>query len=156
MENIILETTTQLWEVTEEGAILEPTSIQGEKSMLFEHFSDDEDGTFPHVMSYCKLVKRMDEDGASAFLDWYMGKKTTYDNGYCTIERLSKFGSDIKLIFKEPIKVIFGYVGDEPIIKEVNSIVGDLTWEAYWHRGERRQTKYCNSVDMYLQIKKYL
>jgi len=151
----ILNTSSSIWEITEgQDVYFEPIEVQNEKSLLLEIIQDDEDGTFPSVRSYVNLIKKMDFDGASAFLDWYGAKKLKFDNGYANIIRESKFSNKITLTFKEPIKMIFGYVGDEPVVKEIKSIKGNVTWEAFWMGGKRRQNEYCNGIEVYLQIEK--
>jgi len=154
MENLTvtnLETTDRIFEIVDEGFVFKPTKVQNQNAMLLDRFEDDEDGTFPTVRKYINLVKKMDSEGASAFLDFYGAKKMKFNSGYATIERESKFSDKIKMTFASPIKMIFGYIGEEPIIKEISGINGTVTWEAFWSRNGR-QTEYCNGIEVYLLI----
>lgn len=158
METITKETSGQLFLIVEDELIFEPyrevNSIAG-RFMSIEHCDDGEDGTWPRISDYIRLTNRMDSEGTSAFLDWYTGRKKKSDNGYCTIIRESKYGCDATLVFKKPITVCFGKVGEELVTRQVSKITGEFTHEWFWMKGIRRQDKVANGFEVYFDCKTF-
>lgn len=154
-----IETSGQLFLIVEDGAIFEPYNKVNEiggKFLSFERCADDEDGTFPNITSYIKLVNRMDKDGTVAFLSWYGGSKMKFDSGYCTVIRTgSKYGCSATLEFKKPITVLFGKVGDKMITEQVTKIHGEFTHEWFWMKGTRRQDQVANGFEVYFDCKTF-
>lgn len=69
-----LEPVSQLFKLSEGDSYLMPISNIGQglshgKFMEFEMLSDEDDGTFPLVMHYVNLLKRIDRNGSSGFLN---------------------------------------------------------------------------------------
>lgn len=123
--------------------------------MSFEMVCDDEDGIFPLVMHYVNLCKRVDKNGACEFINWMAGRnKLKIDNGYCTIIREGKWENKATLIFNEPIKVQVGELNDEPLIVEVNRIVGEFEVDFSWMTNGR-QNKYANIIEVYFNCERY-
>ena len=155
-----LETSHALWNVVEDGAPLEPytgrNSSHIEKAILFESSSDDEDGTYPRVSDYTRLANAIDSDGTSAYLNRCgRRKKLNFDFMGVNVTRTAEYEDKAVIEFKEPIDVVFGRVGEEPIIKKVKKIRGEFTHDWYWTRNGR-QTKIANGFKIWFNIKEYL
>lgn len=147
-----------LWQIVEEQAIFEPITkinqYEHGSFMCFDTFSDDEDGTFPRVGYYTRLANKIDNEGASAYLNWAGKSKLKFNNGYVKIVRDSKFSDDATILFDQPIKVVIGYLNDEPQIIETNKIIGSFSYEWSWLKNGR-QNKIANMCDIYFDCKKY-
>jgi hypothetical protein len=151
------ETSCRLFAIVEDGEYFEPeTTVNGIKGMYlsFEQFSDTDDGTFPRVSDYVRLINRMEHEGTGAFLTWIGKSKLKFDSGYCKVIRESKYGSEATLLFDKPITVVAAYVNDTPVTFQANKITGEFTHEWYWNKNGR-QDKYCNSVEVYFDCKKF-
>jgi hypothetical protein len=154
-----LEMSSRLFEVVDDGMILDTckkvNGVSG-KFIEFGRCADDEDGIFPRVSDYIRLINRMDDIGTSAFLTWIGNSKLKFDSGYCKVIRDSKWSDKATLIFETPIKVCFGVVGDEPIIKEVTEIYGEFTHEWFFYRNGGRQQDKANGFTIYFDIERYI
>jgi hypothetical protein len=152
-------TSGRLFEIEEDGAWFEPyNSVNGiaGKYLQIEHSSDDEDGTYPSVTNYIKLVNRMDNDGTSAWLSWISGgNKLKFRFSQCTVIRESKYGVDAEIVFDKPITVVFGRIGEQLITGEVSKIKGEFTHEWFWMKGNRRQDKVANGFEIYFDCKTF-
>lgn len=144
-----MEFSTQLFEIVEDGMIFKGNE------MILEISSDDEDGTYPLVSHYVRLLNRIDKYGASAWLNWGKRKPLTVDLGYCKVIRESKFSNIGKLVFDEPIKVNFGNIGNDYIIKEVTEIEGEFSYDYFW-KNKGRQNKIPNGFEIIFQVSNYL
>lgn len=155
-----LETSFQLFEIVEDGQMFEPlkrvNSISG-KWMQVERYADDEDGTFPRVSDYIRLINKIEEEGVTALLRRMAGEKNPLkiDIGYCKIVRQSKHDSGATLIFKEPINIVFGKVGEDYVTRLANHITGTFEIEWFWMKGIRRQDKYANGFELYFDCKSF-
>jgi hypothetical protein len=144
------EYTSQLFQCTED-MIMEPHH----NKLHLDHFSDDEDGTFPHVMSFQKLAKAIEYEGGTAWLKWATVKTSVENREYkgdgftlhwksnqelCTIE------------FDKPTPFLFARVGTHEVIHGVNAIEGMVTCDSYYMKGPRRQTKYPNAYNVIFTI----
>jgi len=157
MNETTIETSGRLFEIIEDGAFFEPYSrVNGMNGMFMEieHSSDDEDGTYPLIMHYITLVKKMDESGAPAWLNRNAKDKLNIDYDGMKIVRKSQWDSEATLIFKEPITVVFGKVGEELITHKVSKITGEFTYEWFWTK-RGRQDKYANGFNIYFECKTF-
>ena len=156
-----METTHTIWDIIEEDKTLLPHSggyTSGiRKGILFEISDDNEDGTYPRVSDYTRLVNQIDNDGTYAWINRLTRKrnKKSIDFDGCTIKRTSDCDNEAIIEFKTPIKVIFGYVGDEPIVKEVSRIKGEFTHDWFWTKNGR-QDKIANGFEIWFNIKEFL
>lgn len=123
--------------------------------LSLDTFSDDEGATFPNVMSFQKLAKAIENDGATAWLKWATVKTSVFNREYkgdgftlhwkpneeiCTLE------------FDKPTPFRFARIGTMDIIHDVNAITGIITCGSYYMKGSRRQTKYPNAYDVMFNI----
>lgn len=154
-----METTFQLFRIVEDEEVFVPlTNIhqnltQG-KFMQYEQFSDDEDGTFPRVEDYTRIANRIEDAGACEFLHWHSGRKMKSHNGYCTLIRQSRWDNEGTLIFDKPIKVSFGEINGEHIIREVSEIEGEFYHDWYFLKNGR-QDKIANGCEIYFDCKTF-
>jgi hypothetical protein len=155
-----METSHSLWNIVDDGEILEPakgscSSIA--KGILFEISQDTDDGTFPRVSDYTRFVNKLDVDGASYFLNRCTRKKNKKEIDFMGVKiiRTSDCDTDAVLEFKEPIKVVIAKIGGEPIIQEVKKIKGEFNHDYFWTRGGR-QDKLANGFEIWFNIHEYL
>jgi len=156
-----METTHTLWDILDEGKVLEPHTGRYashiKNSILFEISSDDEDGTYPRVCDYTRLANRLDRDGTSCWVNRLSKKKNKNNIEFwgCNIKRSADYQNEAVIEFPEPIQVLFGYIGEEPIIKEVKKIRGEFTHDWFWTRNGR-QEKIANGFEIWFNIEEYL
>lgn len=156
-----MDSTHTLWDVIEEGKVLSPytgsNSSHIRKAILFEISEDTEDGTYPRVSDYTRLANQIDNDGTSAWVNRLTRKrnKKTIEFYGCKIERSADYQDEAIIEFATPIQVIFGYVGDAPIVKEVKKIKGEFTHDWFWSKNGR-QDKIANGFEIWFNIKEFL
>lgn len=153
----IMETSYKLWSIIDDKSVFKPLEEiyqhQLGKFMLIDQHEDTDDGTFSRVNTYTRLVKRIDND-TSNYLTWLMSSKMKIGLDGSILRRVDKHTAKVSLIFDEPINVVFGYVSDEPIIKEVTQINGEIYIDWFW-RKNGRQNKYANGFEVYLDCEKF-
>jgi hypothetical protein len=156
-----METTRSLWEVIEDEKVLDPYtgnhSSHIKNAILFEMSDDCEDGTYPRVCDYTRLANKIDADGTSAWVNRLSRKKNKKTIEYygCKIQREADYEDNAIIEFAKPIKVIFGYIGEDPIIKEVNKVKGEFTHDWFWMKNGR-QDKIANGFEVWFNITEYL
>lgn len=156
-----METTFNLWDILEEDTVLKPISLMDSNhvnnAILFDANRDTDDGTYPRVCDYMRVVNKLESDGPASWINRLSRKKNKLkiDFGGVTIIRDKCWQDEAVLEFKEPIKVVFGWVGEEPIIKEVKKIKGEFTHDWFW-TSQGRQDKVANGFEIYFNIHKYL
>lgn len=156
-----METSSQLWEIIEADKVLEPITLKHshhiKNAVLFEITDDQEDGTYPRVSDWTRFANSVDSEGASAWINRLSRKKNKSEIEYwgCKIVRDSKWSDRAVIEFKEPVKVVFGRVGDEPIVKQVKKISGEFTHDWFWMKSGR-QDKIANGVEIWFNIEEYL
>ena len=156
-----METTHTIWDIIEEDKVLDPYTAKHsyhiKNSILFEISDDNEDGTYPRVCDYTRLANNLDSDGTSVWVNRLTRKKNKKDIEYwgCQIKRTAEYEDEATIEFKTPIKVIFGYIGDEPIIKEVKKIRGEFTHDWFWTKSGR-QDRIANGFEIWFNIKEFL
>ena len=156
-----MKTSHAVWNVLEDGELLEPISPKNsshiKNAILFEVSDDNEDGTYPRVSDYVRLVNKIENEGTSVWVNRLTRKKNKKSIGFmgCNITRTSDYEDSAVIEFNEPIKVVFGYIGDSPIIKEIKKIRGEFTHDWFWTRNGR-QDKVANGFEIYFNIKEYM
>ena len=157
-----METTHTIWDIIEEDKVLDPyngghSSSFIKKAILFEISDDNEDGTYPRVCDYVRLTNRIEADGTSVWVNRLTSKKNKKIIDYwgCKIERSADYETEATIEFKTPIKVIFGYIGEDPIVKEVKKIKGEFTHDWFWTRNGR-QDKIANGFEIWFNINEFL
>jgi hypothetical protein len=124
-------------------------------TLQLDLFSDDEDGTFPHVMSFQKLAKAINEEGSSAWLNWATVQTSVENREYCGdgFKLHWKANKEVCTIeFDKPTPFMFSRVGHDDVVCNVELITGMVTCEPYYMRGPRRQSKYPNAYDVVFNI----
>ena len=157
-----MESTHTLWDVIEEGKVLSPytgshSSPHIRKAILFEISEDTEDGTYPRVSDYVRLTNKIEANGTSVWVNRLTRKRNKKSIEFfgCKIERSADYEDEATIEFATPIQVIFGYVGDEPIIKEIKKIKGEFTHDWFWMKSGR-QDKVANGFEIWFNIKEFL
>jgi hypothetical protein len=155
-----LETSHTLWSVIDDEAILEPYSGRYsshiKNAILFEISEDDEDGTYPRVCDYIRLTNAIESEGTSAYLNrCAKRKKLSFEFMGVTITRTAEYEDNAVIEFKTPIDVVFGRVGEEPIIRKVKKMTGEFTHDWFW-RNNGRQDKVANGFEIWFNIKECL
>jgi len=154
-----METSFQLFTVVEDGDLFVPLNsihqnLSTGKFMLYDQFEDTDDGTFPRVSDYTRLANKIENYGASAFIHWQTGRKLKADTGYCTVIREGKSDSEATLVFDKPIKVSFGEINGEHIVRNVTEIKGEFDYDWFW-RKNGRQEKIANGCEIYFNCKEF-
>lgn len=155
-----MSTSHTIWDVIEEGKVLKPYSGDGhhiKQAILFEMSDDNEDGTYPRVSDYVRLANRLDNDGTYAWVNRLTRKrnKTKIEFFGATITRSNDWSTEAVIEFKDPIEVVFGYVGEDPIIQKVKKIEGEFTHDWFWMKNGR-QSNIANGFEIWFNIKKFL
>ena len=156
-----METTFRLYDIVDSNLALMPVSLMHsshiQNAILFEVSDDNEDGTYPRACDYMRVVNKLESDGPASWINRLSRKKNKLkiEFGGVTIIRDKCWQDEAVLEFKEPVKVVFGWVGEEPIIKEVKKIKGEFTHDWFWTKGGR-QDKVANGFEIYFNIHKYL
>lgn len=151
--NETMETSSQLFELVDFGAVLKPLERTHPQScdcggygyMQIDNLDSDMDGIFPTKLSWINYANNVDADGGSYILSKMLGgsKKLKGDIGYCQVEREAWYEDICTMTFKEPIKMVVGgyRTGDgkwKHIIEEVDYIKGEVTYEWLWKQGDSR------------------
>ena len=156
-----METTSNFWGIIDENKALEPISLSCsshiKEAMLFDVHQDTDDGSFPRVSDWTRFANKIDNDGIYRFLNGLTRKKNKLNIRYdqCTIIRDKDWEDEAVIEFDSPINVVFGRVGDEPIIKAVKKIKGEFTYDWFWTR-RGAQDKIANGIEIYFNIHEYL
>ena len=156
-----MKTTHSLWQVVEDGEVLEPAagSCSGayRNGILFEISSDGDDGTYPRLSDYTRFVNSLDRDGAAYFINRCTRKKNKnlVDFMGVKILRNHQWEDRAVLEFPSPVKVVFGQVGEEKIVREVKRVRGTFTHDYFWTRNGR-QSKMANGFEIWFNIEEYL
>jgi hypothetical protein len=152
-----METAHSIWGVLDGDGPLKgiKTSI-GNNCILFEISQDTDDGTYPTVASYTRDANALDNEGTSHFLNRLTRKKdkTQLDFEGVKIIRDSKWDSEATLEFKEPIDVVLGFDGDQPMMVKVKKIKGEFNHEFFWTRNGR-QNRIANGYEIWFIISEY-
>lgn len=159
-----METSFRLFEVVEDGHTFSPLSrthpqtcdCGGYGYLLIEELDTMMDGIFETERKWNNFADSVDKDGGEKILDFLIDKKMKGDNGYCLIERESKFGSDCTLTFKEPIPMVVGGYRSAKgewvnVVEEISYLKGEITWEWIWYRGKTK----AQGIEIYLHITDY-
>jgi len=156
------QTSNRLFEIVDDGIVFKPESNRDAKygRLEIDNLSSDMDGMFPRQAEWTKFTNKVDNDGGSYILSYYLGGKKNLkgDIGYCMIERQNWYDDVCTLTFKEPIKMVVGGFRNkdgewEHIIEEVDYLVGEIAYE--WFYSKRLRTGRASSIEIYLNIKDY-
>jgi hypothetical protein len=156
-----MDTTHCIWVLLDEGTPLLPITLQHSShinnAIIFDVHQDTDDGSFPRVSDWTRFVNKIENDGVYRFLNGLTRKKNKLKIRYdqCTIIRDKDWDESAVIEFDAPIKVVFGHVGKEPIIKEVKKIKGEFTHDWFW-TSCGTQDKVANGVEIYFNIHEYL
>jgi hypothetical protein len=156
-----MKTSSLLWEIIEDKSALKPytgaSSSYIKNAILFEVSDDCEDGTYPRPSDYVRLANRLDTHGSAAWINRLTRKKNKLKIDYmgCIIIRDNDWQDAAILEFETPIEVVFGYIGEEPIIKTVKKIKGEFVHDWFW-LSKGRQDKIANGFEIYFNIEEYL
>jgi hypothetical protein len=156
-----METSSSIWEILDEGKLLLPFegghSSHIRDSILIEMSEDTDDGTFPRVSDYKRFVNSLEDQGTSYFINRLTRKRNKLKVDFCgaTITRRADYHSEAIIEFKDPIKVVMGYVGERPIIEEVKKIEGEFVHDWYWKKNGR-QKEVANGFEIWFNITKYI
>lgn len=156
-----MKTTGTIWEILEDADVLLPVS-RGSNShinnaILFEISNDNEDGTYPRVSDYVRLVNQLEIDGTYAWINRLTRKRNKKEIDFmgCKIIRNADYANEAVVEFATPIKVVFGYIGDNPVVRDIKKISGEFTHDWFWTK-RGRQDKVANGFEIYFNIKEYL
>ena len=156
-----METTHRIWDILDEGTPLLPVTPKYphhiNNAILIDISQDSDDGIFPRVSDWTRFANKIDNDGIYRFLNGLTRKKNKLKIRYdrCTIIRNRDWEESAVIEFDTPVKVVFGHVGDEPIITEVKKIKGEFTHDWFWTK-RGRQEKIANGIEVYFNIHEYL
>lgn len=144
-----------LYDILEdEDVVIKPlTLLNGMRGsfLKIDTVDDGEDGTFETISDYVDLVNRIDQYGASVWLD-FMSTEEEIDFESCKIKRINKYSSEAVITLEKPIPMLFGMVGDKLIMHPVQSFVGRFEIEWFWYKGPRRQNIIANGFTVYFDI----
>jgi hypothetical protein len=151
-----METTHRIWEILDEGVTFKPVDLKSSfinNAMLFEISEDTDDGTFPRVSDYTRFANSLDNDGTSYFLNRLSRKKNKLELDFCGVKITRENQWDTKAIleFKEPIEMVFGYVGERAVIEKVKKIEGEFTHDWFFKKSGR-QDKIANGFEIWFEV----
>ena len=156
-----METTHRIWDILEDEMVLDPYSGRNSShisnAILFDISSDDEDGTYPRVSDYTRLANRLDDEGTYVWVNRLTRKKNkkNIDYGGCKIERSADYETEAIIEFESPVPVVFGYIGETPIVKEVKKIKGEFTHDWFWLKNGR-QDRIANGFEIWFNINEFI
>ena len=76
--------------------------------------SIDEDGVWKRVADFKKFAHKLESYDMSAAQNFIVGRKKKSDWGECVLHKVDD--DKLKIVFKEPVRVYFGMIGDEPVV----------------------------------------
>lgn len=154
-----METAHSIWEVTDMELPFKGIKfMESQNAMLFDVHEDTDDGTYEKVADWKRMVKRLDSDGTSVFLNQLARgkrKKTLIEAYDVTIFRKNDWDTDAIIEFKEPIIVHIGKVGDTDITAAVKRIRGEFDHD-YFFKKNGRQQEFANGFEIWFKINEYL
>lgn len=155
-----IEKSAQLFRIIEDECLFNPILRVNYESGMFlsvEYMDDMEDGTFPRVSDWTRLVNRIDKYGVSEYLTWASRDKNKLiiDLGHCKIIRDSKTSDSGTIIFEKPIQVIVATLNNEPVTISANQIEGSFTFEWLWSK-KGRQDITANAIEIYFNCKNFI
>jgi hypothetical protein len=151
-----MKTTHSIWHILDDGEAFEGVNISSsfiKNGMLFEISEDTDDGTFPRVSDYMRFANSLNSEGASYFLNRLTKKKNKLELDFCGVKITRKNQWDTKAIleFKEPIEMVFGYVGERAVIEKVKKMEGEFTHDWFFKKSGR-QDKIANGFEIWFEV----
>lgn len=154
-----METTHSIWEVTDMQMPFKGIKfMESQNAMLFDIHEDTDDGTYEKVADWKRMVKKLDSDGTSFFLNQLARgkrKKTLIEAYDVTIFRKNDWDTDAIIEFKEPIIVHIGKVGDTDITAAVKRVRGEFDHD-YFFKKNGRQQEFANGFEIWFKVNEYL
>lgn len=156
-----MQTTHSIWEIIDEGMVFEPRSLKYSShisnAMLFEISEDTEDGTYPRPQDYKRFARNLEDNGTSYWVNMLTRKRDKLSIEFygATITRTADYEDTAVIEFKNPIKIVLGYIGDEPVVKEIKKIQGTFTHDWFWTKNGR-QDEIANGFEIWFCVEKYL
>lgn len=154
-----METAHSIWEVTDMELPFKGIKfMESQNAMLFDVHEDTDDGTYEKVADWKRLIKKLDSDGTSFFLNQLARgkrKKTLIEAYDVTIFRKNDWDTDAIIEFKEPIIVHIGKVGDTDITAAVKRIRGEFDHD-YFFKKNGRQSEFANGFEIWFKVNEYL
>ena len=154
-----METTHSIWEVTDMQMPFKGIMFgESQNAMLFDIHEDTDDGTYEKVADWKRIVKKLDSDGTSFFINRLASgkrKKTLIEAYDVTIFRKNDWDTDAIIEFKEPIIVHIGKVGDTDITAAVKRIRGEFDHD-YFFKKNGRQHDFANGFEIWFKVNEYL
>ena len=154
-----METTHSIWEVTDMELPFKGIKfMESQNAMLFDIHEDTDDGTYEKVADWKRMVKKLDSDGTSFFLNQLARgkrKKTLIEAYDVTIFRKNDCDTDAIIEFKEPIIVHIGKVGDTDITAAVKRVRGEFDHD-YFFKKNGRQQEFANGFEIWFKVNEYL
>lgn len=154
-----MKTTHSIWSLLDGDGPLKGIKMDfGNICVLFEISQDTDDGTYPTVASYTRDANSLDREGASHWINRLTRKKDKtsiefYDGA--KIIRDSKWTNEAILEFKEPVEIVFAYIGETPVVRDVKKIKGTFTHDWFWTKNGR-QDRIANGYEIWFVIESYL
>ena len=151
-----LTATNCLQNLTEDAnQVLELKDLSFNRRTLFiDTTEDSDDGTWLRVSDYKRFCNKVDDGDTKAIQNFLIGgKRKKCDYGEFILEK--KNDDEIIVNFKSPVKALFGYVGEEPIVKEVTKLEGKIHWDFFFRRNGR-QSDIANGIEFYLEEVKFV
>ena len=135
--------------------ILELKNNSYNKGLLYlDTTEDSDDGTWLRVSDYKRFCNKVNDGDTEAIQNFLIGgKRKKCDYGEFVMEK--KGYDEIIVTFKSPIKALFGYVGEEQIVKDVTKLEGRIHWDFFFRRNGR-QEEIANGIEFYLEDAKFL
>ena len=155
-----MEKSSNLLNVIDDGAVLEfvsnPNGFNNKKVVFLEYLEADYDGIFANAASWKRFCNRINDNDAAVILNKIYGKKKNCDfEDFTVIRENLKWGNEIEIQFKNPIKCKVGEykICDEmkDIIVEIDYIKGEVDWEWLFSR----YSDFATAIDIFLVVKEY-
>lgn len=153
-----MKTAHTIWEILDGDCPAKGIKMDfGGNCLLFEVSQDTDDGTYPTVASYTRDATALDDEGASHWINRLTRKKNKLEVEYDGVKiiRESAWQDEAIIEFKEPIEIVFAYIGETPIVRDVKKIKGTFTHDWFWTKSGRQQ-KIANGYEIWFVIESYL
>lgn len=126
---------TSIWNLVDD----ESSAVLSTSKFMFDYHDHKDDGKFPTKASWTKFINQLDRDSTHGLVKWLFKRKRTADWGEFTLTNVDNWGK-VKIKFKQPVNVIFGYVNEEPIVRQVTEILGSLDFEFWYSKSSTTAT----------------
>lgn len=141
-----IKTSTSIFAIAEDEA-----AIPFEKGLklFIDQTEDTDDGTWTRVSDYTRFCNRVDSGDTKAIQNFLIGnRRKSLDYGAFFLTKDSDDGFIVTFI--SPVKVLFGEISGEPVVKTIKELKGKISWDFFFKRNGR-QDKIANGIEFLIE-----